>query len=238
MRKQRLGDLQASFMGGTDGQGGGDGPLVVLLHGFGAPGDDLVDLAYALQVPKTVRFVFPEAPLSLASIGYGAGRAWWMIDLEALERRARGERVDRSEERPAGLESAREQLASFLNELEQQSGALRRDMILGGFSQGSMLACEYVLHADTRPAGLVLLSSTLLSRHEWVPRIAQCEGLPVLQSHGHSDNLLPYADAETLRDLFEAAGADLTFVDFPGGHAIPQKVLDALSRFINARTRS
>jgi len=46
------------------------------------------------------------------------------------------------------------------------------------------------------------------------------------------DALLPYADAERLRDLWQAAGADLTFVDFPGGHEIPTRVLSSLSQFI------
>ena len=44
----------------------GDGPLVLLLHGFGAPGDDLVSLADVLNVPAGTRFVFPEGPLSLS----------------------------------------------------------------------------------------------------------------------------------------------------------------------------
>jgi predicted esterase len=52
----------------------------VLLHGFGAPGDDLLPLAEALDLP--VRFVFPAAPLELGMGGfYGDSRAWWMLDL-------------------------------------------------------------------------------------------------------------------------------------------------------------
>jgi len=232
MRKEKFGELSARLTGGSDGQGGGDGPVVVLLHGFGAPGDDLVALGRVLRVPKSVRYVFPEAPLSLASIGYGDGRAWWMLDLDIMERRARGERIDRSEDLPDGLVQARGQLSECLSEIESRLEVAPAELILGGFSQGSMLACDVVLHREQAPAGLILLSSTLLARTEWAPRMASRAGLPILQSHGRTDTLLPYRDAETLRDLWQAAGADLTFVDFPGGHEIPPGVLDAMARFI------
>ena len=61
MRQERFGGLNVRITGGTDGKGGGRGPLVLLLHGFGAPGDDLVSLADVLNVPTGTRFVFPKA---------------------------------------------------------------------------------------------------------------------------------------------------------------------------------
>ena len=44
MKDTQLGGLRCRMTGGTDGSGGGNGPLLILLHGFGAPGDDLVAL--------------------------------------------------------------------------------------------------------------------------------------------------------------------------------------------------
>jgi phospholipase/carboxylesterase len=232
MRTQRFGELNARITGGDDGRGAGAGPVVVLLHGFGAPGDDLVDLARMFRVPAQVRFVFPEAPLSLAPFGYGAGLAWWMIDLDAMELRARGERVDRSDEQPPGLVEARVKLAGFLSQVEEQLSVTREELILGGFSQGAMLSLDAVLHSATKPAGLIQMSGTLIARSVWQPRMTGCQGLPVFQSHGRSDGLLSYEDAMRLRDLMSEAGANLTFVDFPGGHEIPPVVLEGVSRFI------
>ena len=64
---------------------------VVLCHGFGAGGDDLVPLhAELVELQPALarqRFIFPEAPLSL---GPGS-RAWWMIDFEAIERLQAGD---------------------------------------------------------------------------------------------------------------------------------------------------
>src|SRR5262245_45871791 len=83
MKDAIIGGGRVKLAGGTDREGGGEGPLVVLLHGFGAPGDDLVPLFRQLDVPRSVRFAFPEAPIDLGELvgpAYAGGRAWWMID--------------------------------------------------------------------------------------------------------------------------------------------------------------
>lgn len=230
MHRQQLGELGAIVTGGSDGAGGGDGPVLVLLHGFGAPGEDLVDLGRMLQVPKAVRFVFPQAPLLLDD---GYGRAWWPLDMALLERRARGERVDRSDDLPSTLPTVRAQLTGLLAALQTKLGVAHGRIFLGGFSQGSMLACDVALHAEQPLAGLVLLSSTLIARAEWAPRMARLKGLPVLQTHGRHDPLLAFEDAERLRDLLRQGGAALTFVPFDGGHELPGVALSALSKFLS-----
>src|SRR5689334_6703771 len=123
MRTEQLGSLRARITGGTDGDGGGDGPVVVLMHGFGAPGDDLVPLWRALDVPRATRFVFPEAPLAVPIAAAGDARAWWMIDLARLERaRTHGPPRVETDEVPAGLAPARAQLCELLDALEPRFG--------------------------------------------------------------------------------------------------------------------
>jgi phospholipase/carboxylesterase len=231
MRKVRLGELSAYVTGGADGEGGGDGPLVVLLHGFGAPGFDLVDLAQYVPAAEGMRWVFPEAPLTLDG---GPGRAWWMIDNELFERRMRGERVDRSDELPPRLPAARAELSSLLDAVERELGVPRAEQLLGGFSQGSMLAVDQALHASVPPRGLVLLSSTLIATSEWTPRAENVRGVHILQTHGRQDPILPFEFAERLRALLEAGGAKLDFVPFEGGHELPPAVLRALAAFLGA----
>lgn len=208
---------------------------VVLLHGFGAPGDDLVSLAEWIDLPGTL-WVFPEAPLELGGL-YGDARAWWMIDLARLERDLqRGRPSDRSEEIPEGMAAAREAVASLLDALLQEHPQLRERLVLGGFSQGAMLATEVALHDDRPLAALLLLSGTLLSRSLWEPRMAARAGLPVLLAHGRRDALLPYAAAETLRDLLAKAGLRVTWVPFDGGHEIPPPLLDVVGELLAAAT--
>jgi phospholipase/carboxylesterase len=232
MKRIELGGLSCRLVGGTDREGGGEGALVVLLHGFGAPGDDLVPLWRQLDAAPGTRFLFPEAPMGLPP-PYGGGRAWWLIDIEHIERAMmRGELRDLSRDVPDGLADARANVSAMLHEAEENLAP--SSIVLGGFSQGAMLSCDVALHDTVKLAGLVLFSGTLLAENEWIPRMASRKGLKVLQSHGRGDPLLPYVAAERLRDLLVENGLDVKWLPFNGGHGIPPAALDALSAMLKA----
>jgi phospholipase/carboxylesterase len=236
MRGARWADLNVRVVGDHDGRGGGTGPVVVLLHGYGAPGDDLVPLAQALDVPSEVRFVFPEAHLMPDELAAYGGRAWWPIDMVALQRAiAEGGGRPMMTRVPEGMPEARARLIALLAQIEHELSVTSQQITLGGFSQGSMLACDVVLRTTQPFAGLALLSSTLVCAEEWQPLMAARRGLPVFQSHGTHDAVLPYERALAQRELLEAAGLDLTWLPFPGGHELPANVLAALGAFIRAR---
>jgi phospholipase/carboxylesterase len=207
--------------------------VVVLMHGFGAPGDDLAQLWRVLDVPHEVRFVFPEAPLSPEEFAPFAGRAWWRIDTAALEEAmAGGERPDRSHDEPDGMAEAHAAVLSLLDAVQQELDVPGERIVLGGFSQGAMLACDVAL-GEARPlAGLVLLSGTLLAQPRWQAAMPARASLPVFQSHGRRDPLLPFAAAERLRDLFTGAGCNVDWVEFGGAHEIPMDVLQRLGAFL------
>lgn len=235
--------LRVALLGGSDGSGGGTGPLVVLLHGFGAPGTDLVPLAQFLPVPDGTRFAFPAAPLSLGGgldfsmgdFGLVDSRAWWLIDVERFQRllmSGGGDITALIEDVPAGMVEARTQLLQTLDELEVTLAVPRGKLVLGGFSQGAMLSLDAALHSERALAGLVLMSGTLLSAKEWLPRMPSRRGLPVFQSHGRQDALLPFFIAEKLRGNLHDAGLAVEFTPFSGGHEIPPPVLRGVSRFL------
>ena len=232
MREEQIGGLRTWVTGGTDGKGGGRGPLVLLLHGFGAPGNDLVPLADVMNVPIGTRFVFPEGPLSL-SFGPRDARAWWLIDMARIAAdQAAGRARDLSNEIPKGLAPAREKMLAFLKEVEHTFGVDPRKTILGGFSQGAMLSCDLMLRTTQPYAGLIQLSGTLLAAQEWGPLLQQRKGLPVFQSHGMQDEVLPYGGAEKLRDTLTLGGLAVEWHSFRGGHEIPRGVLQRLGTFI------
>jgi phospholipase/carboxylesterase len=232
MKTEMLSGLKTRLTGGTDGQGGGNGPVVMLLHGFGAPGDDLVPLADVMNVPKGTRFLFPEGPLSL-SFGYGDARAWWLIDMARVEAdRAAGRVRDLSGEVPRGLPPVREAIEQFLTQLPRAIPIDYKKTVIGGFSQGAMLTCDTVMRQTLPFAGLVQLSGTLVAKQDWRPTVSKRTGLPVFQSHGAQDPILPYVMAERLRDELIKAGLSVEWHSFPGGHEIPEPVLQQLSGFV------
>jgi phospholipase/carboxylesterase len=231
MREITLAGLKTRLTGGTDGHGGGDGPAVILLHGFGAPGDDLVPLADMMTVPTGTRFLFPEGPLSLDS-SYGDGRAWWMIDMERLQAdRAAGRIRDLSAEVPPGLPKAREAVEQYLGQLPRAMSIDYKRTLIGGFSQGAMLTCDAVMRQEYPFAGLIQLSGSLLARQDW-RLAAKRSGLPAFQSHGMQDPILPYVMAERLRDELRKCGLPVEWHHFHGGHEIPDPVLRHLSSFV------
>jgi phospholipase/carboxylesterase len=231
MKELTLGTLRARISGGTDREGGGTGPLVVLMHGFGAPGTDLVPLWRELSVPASVRFVFPEAPLDL---GFG-GRAWWHIDMARLQDRFNaGAAEGLIAEIPDGIAEARSAVLELLDALQRDFQSTPETTIIGGFSQGAMLATDVVLRSDRRFGGLAVLSGTLISHAEWQPLMPARAGLPVLQSHGRADPVLPFFLAERLRDELTAAGLAVEFVPFNGGHGIPGSALAGLAQLISS----
>lgn len=230
-QKLDLAGLTTRIVGPADAK-----TTVVLLHGFGAPGDDLVALAQFLgpRAPRT-RFVFPEAPIELGGL-YGDSRAWWLLDLARLEADLRsGRPSDRSNELPEGLPAAREHVSRLLDQLCARFSIDNADLVLGGFSQGAMLSLDVALHRAAPPSALILMSGTLIAESAWAPQMAKLHGTPIVMSHGKSDALLPYAVAERLRDKLTAAGAVVDWQPFLGGHEIPAAVLAAVGALLAKR---
>jgi phospholipase/carboxylesterase len=210
--------------------------LVVLCHGFGAPGEDLVPLAQELcrQRPELerARFLFPAAPLSLGWTGTGEGLAWWMIDVERL---MAGGTSELRAEVPKGLPKARRMLRELVDVATRQAGLPLSRTVLGGFSQGAMLATDVALRLEEAPAGLCILSGIPIAEAEWRRLAPARRGLGVLQTHGRQDPLLPFSLAEALRDLLAGAGMEVDFRAFDDGHTIPPEALGALGDFLAQR---
>jgi phospholipase/carboxylesterase len=215
---------------------------VVMCHGFGAPGDDLVGLyEELLSLAPTlagVRFVFPSAPLSLAAMGYGDAKAWWLIDFDKIQALNAGDLEALQEFRkqePEGMAKARAHMLKVVDELTAQTGLPMSKVVLGGFSQGAMITTDIALRLPEAPAALVVLSGTLLVEDVWKQKAKARAGLPIFQSHGRVDPILRFDAAERLREVFTEAGSPPEWVPFDGPHAIPGSVLRKLAQFLAAR---
>lgn len=237
-REVRIAGLRTILAGGPDRSGGGDGPMLCLLHGFGANGDDLAGLWRVLDVPPTTRFAFPEAPETVPGYGYGSF-CWWPIEIDRyLQRAARGDMEGFYQEEPAGLPAARQALQGFLAELEHQHQAPRSRLVLGGFSQGAMLATDLALQDQGEGPGLLglcLLSGALINRPAWQRLLPGARGAPRFQSHGLIDEVLPFDAGRALHELLSSQQGGPFPGDlrrFYGGHTIPDGVLEDLGAWL------
>jgi phospholipase/carboxylesterase len=211
---------------------------VMLCHGFGAPGTDLVGLAEPLlssepEISEQVVFIFPAAPLDLAEQGMPGGRAWWLIDLDRLINRPTPALLNRfRRESPAGLDESRAMVLALLDKASRQLRLSADRFVLGGFSQGAMLTTDIALRLQKKPAGLCIFSGALINEDEW-RRLAQTRGtLTVLQTHGRQDSILPFPMAAALRDLLLDAGAEVDFVAFAGNHEIPPVAVERMTKLL------
>ncbi len=208
----------------------------ILCHGFGAPGTDLVPLGPDLaamcpeQAGRTL-FVFPQGPLDLAAMGMPGARAWWMIDIERFQRAVGNpEKMARfRHEIPSGMPESCQSVRRMLADIERETGIPAGRTILGGFSQGSMVATDTALRLPQAAAGLCVFSGSLIAEDEWRSLAAKRGSLPVLQSHGYFDPILPFAGAEALRDMLTQASLPVDFLAFEGPHTIPFEALERLA---------
>lgn len=167
---------------------------VVFLHGYGANGRDLIGLADPLaeHMPDTL-FLSPDAPETCE--GSPLGLQWFPIPW-----------IDGSSEEMArdGLLRAADDLQTFLDGVMVEEDLLPEQVILVGFSQGSMMALHTAPRREDPVAGIVAFSGRLLAP-ELLADEAQCKP-PVLLIHGDHDDVVPVQALPEAARALEAAG--------------------------------
>ena len=123
-------------------------------------------------------------------------------------------------------------LMELLDQAGKSFGLSNEQIVIGGFSQGAMLATDVALRLPQSPAALCVLSGALVNEREWSQRAAHRGALKVLQSHGRYDSILPFAMGTALCDLLREAGAEVDFIAFNGDHEIPPLVLQRLAKLL------
>jgi phospholipase/carboxylesterase len=161
--------------------------LVVLLHGYGADGNDLIELGgqWRALMPEAA-FVAPHAPERSPA---GMGRQWF-----ALSNRPPNDPAGLAE-RWKGALKARGAIDDFLDGELKRLGLDDSKLALVGFSQGSMLALHVGLRRPRAPAAIVGFSGLLIGPEhlgEATARDARGVPPPVLLIHGDQDPLIPF----------------------------------------------
>ena len=198
--------------------------LVVLCHGYGADGNDLIGLAphWQRNLP-TVAFVAPNAPERCA--GSPTGFQWFPIS-----------RLDPGEMQK-GVESAADSLNAFLDgELARLELPPAR-LALVGFSQGTMMALHVGLRRGVKPAAIVGYSGMLARGQEMEPLPADTP--PILLIHGDADAMIPCDAMFATAGMLGHAGACVQWHVAPGvGHGIDPVGLEMGATFLGMAFRN
>jgi len=178
--------------------------LVVFLHGYGADGNDLIDIGGQWQaLLPDAAFVSPHAHEPLPGAPFG--RQWF-----GLTFRVPGERW-------RGVEAARPVLDAFLDQELAHHGLTDRDLALVGFSQGTMMALHTGLRRKSALAGIVGYSGILVTPEDEPPTVMAADlgpRPPVLLIHGDRDPVIPPEalafSVEALKALDVPVGAHMS----------------------------
>ena len=180
--------------------------IVVLLHGFGSSGTDMIALAPHWQdmLPDAL-FLAPHAPQRCGVMG--GGYQWWGLSGFAPAALA------------AGAASAAPAIDAFIDRKLEQYGLTEAELALVGFSQGTMMALHVGLRRPNAVAAVVGYSGMLTSVADLArPTFPQP---PVLLVHGSADPVVPVAALHTAESELKRLGVPVTtHVSFGVPHSV------------------
>ncbi|OUD10899.1 phospholipase [Marivivens niveibacter] len=198
---------------------------VIFLHGYGANGADLLGIADVLgeHMPDTL-FIAPDAPENCA--GSPMGYQWFPIPW-----------IDGSseEESREGLYRAADDLNSFLDGVMVDEDLLPEQVMLFGFSQGTMMSLHVAPRREDPVAGIVAFSGRLLE-----PELLEDEAQskpPVLLVHGDADDVVPVQSLPQAAETLQNAGWKEVFAHIMKGtgHGIDNDGLSVALAFMRER---
>jgi len=191
--------------------------LVVLCHGLGADGHDLIDLdpLWGRTLPHAA-FAAPDAPEPCDMGPYG--RQWFSV-------------ADRTPARlAAGAATARDALDAFIDAELARLSLPPDAYALMGFSQGAMTALHTGLRRPIPPRGVLAFSGALLAPERLADTTARP---PILLVHGEDDEVVPVTRSRAAQSALESAGFGVTALYCPRlGHGLDDAGLSAGALFL------
>ncbi|HEY8576309.1 MAG TPA: alpha/beta hydrolase [Devosia sp.] len=193
---------------------------VVLLHGYGSDGNDLIGLAPVWRdVLPDALFVSPNGPEPCRQ--FGAGFQWFDISFEE----------DRLAKRQVGVVQARPVLVTFLQDMWSQTGIAPEHTILAGFSQGAMMALHVGLSMPEPLMGIIGFSGAFLPPEGFGTSLMAKS--PVCLVHGDMDDVVDPEHSADADVALRLAGYDVSYhVSRGTAHGIAPDGLDFATQFI------
>jgi phospholipase/carboxylesterase len=189
---------------------------LLLLHGRGADENDLFPLLDVLDPDRRLLGATARGPLSLPP----GGAHWYAVH-----------RVGYPD--PDTFWPAWDQLTAWADGLLDSHGIDPSRVVLGGFSQGTVMSYALGLGPDRpRPAGIMALSGFMPTVEGFPLDLERAAGLPVAIGHGSRDPVIGVDFARSARERLEAAGADVTYQETPMGHQIDPRFLATLPAWV------
>lgn len=186
--------------------GGGPKQIVLLLHGYGSNGADLISLAphWQRNLPDAL-FLAPNAPQRVSN--QSSGYQWWPLSAFTPQALA------------SGAASAAPAIEAFIDRKLKQYGLTEASLAIVGFSQGTMMALHVGLRRPRKVAAIIGYSGMLTGGRD-LSHLPITKP-PVLLIHGSADPIVPVAALHAAKMELEHLGVDVTAHISPGvGHSV------------------
>jgi phospholipase/carboxylesterase len=192
---------------------------LVLFHGRGTSEQDVAPLIDVLDPRERLVGAFPRGPLELPPIGHH----WYATQED-------------------GHPDAETFLASFallqswLEGLAAHTGVPIERTVLGGFSQGAVMAWALGLGSGRpRPAGILAMSGAIPAVPGFELQVNGLAGLPVAITHGSQDPVIGVERGQEARDRARAAGAEVVYRETDVPHIVDPRVVPGLASWLDRR---
>jgi len=192
-------------------------PLVVLFHGFGSHMGDLAGLASAIDSRGYV-YAFPNAPIAMDMGTGGSNFAWAPLGGDGAKE---------------ALNHADRLVEGFMDEVSALYPPPDGKTVLGGFSQGGMMAYRTGLPRPERFAGIAALSSVVAGQQELDSSMPESRSQAIFASHGTADTMIPVTDARQGIDYLRSKGYEPEYSEYSMGHEVSLEVLADLSAWVH-----
>ena len=200
----------------------------VFLHGAGANMDDLVPLADYLPSLKNGNMYFLNAPFEMMPpypmyIWFNVGEL-----VEKMASTGFSEDIVKTFV-PTRIEEGRKHLKTAMASIRENYETIN----IIGFSQGGMMTLDYAL-SEEKIGKIGLLSTSICDYQYLLSKIENgSKKFEIFQSHGDSDQILPFQYGEYLKNFLDDKGFKVRFETFKGGHEIPLEILQKLDKFLD-----
>lgn len=202
----------------ADGEPAG---AIVLLHGRGTSERDLLPLLDVFDPDRRLVGACPRGPLELPPMG----NHWYAVP-----------RVGYPD--PETFTGTYERLAGWLDGVAEHIGVPPERTVIGGFSQGAVMAWAMGLGTGRpRPAGILAMSGFIPTVPGFELDLDGLAGFPIAISHGSADPIIPVQFAQDARDRARAAGADVLYRETDVPHMVDPRVVPGLVDWVAKRFR-
>jgi phospholipase/carboxylesterase len=192
---------------------------IVLLHGRGTSEQDMLPLLDVFDPRERLVGAFPRGPLQLPPIGYH----WYVV-----------EEVGYPD--PESFTSTYQRLGSWLEGLGERTGVGIERTVIGGFSQGAVMAWALALGPDRpRPAGVLAMSGFIPTVPDFELALDRLDGFPVAITHGTLDPVISIALGRQARDRAKVAGADVVYRETDVPHIVDPRLIPGLVDWLDRR---